>query len=384
MRVGVGRTLFTLLALAFPAGGLVFTKTEQVAISRSVRVRNKTHVQWWLNDSDGKKSRGRRQIMKKQSLVMTLLMVVGSTSVQAATIEVGAGKKYASLAAAAADTRDGDTVVVYPGTYRSGAVWEASDITIRQPTGTAPGKAIVSGGTVRGKGLFVVTGRNVTIDGLRFQNAVVPDGNGAGIRAEGKNLTVRNSIFYNNEMGILATVQPQVGGTLTVENSRFDHQYARASGHIGHGLYVGNSNLEALIVKNSTFTRGNIGHYIKSRAPSTTVVGSTIDDTDGSGSFLIDVPEGGAVNITNNTLIKGANASNCCVAIALGFEMSQGYTNPPGSISITGNTFINKRAKPVTFVSNRTGQPAVLFDNVFTGGPVMPLAGAGSNNGVVS
>jgi hypothetical protein len=281
----------------------------------------------------------------------------------AATLYVGSGKTYATLAAAAAKANAGDTIVVFPGVYTTGATWYDSNLTIRAATSAAPGSVVVRGGTVGGKALFVTKGHDITVKGIRFESARVADGNGAGIRAEGRNLTVIDSQFVGNEMGILAGSLS--GSTLTVRGSMFDQTRSRRSGSIGHSIYA--NSIDALVVENSTFTRGYVGHYIKSRAKAATITGNTIDDSNGTASYLIELAEGGAATIANNVLTKGANASNCCTAIAYGFAMYKGgsYVNPPGPVVVTGNRFTNRRASSVTFFANRSTppNPATLSDN---------------------
>ena len=55
---------------------------------------------------------------------------------------------------------------------------------------------------------------NITIRNLTLQRARVPDKNGAGIRAEGKDLLVDGVKFINNQNGILAAPRPD--GTITI------------------------------------------------------------------------------------------------------------------------------------------------------------------------
>ncbi|MCA3256159.1 MAG: right-handed parallel beta-helix repeat-containing protein [Alphaproteobacteria bacterium] len=309
-------------------------------------------------------------------------VAAGVGSAHAATLTVGTGRTYSTLAAAAAAARAGDTVIVYPGTY-AGATWAASGVTIMRAAGTAAGSVVVTGKAVSDKGLFVVRGSNVTIDGLSFRGARSSSGNGAGIRQDGQNLTVRNSRFYDNEMGILSTPWvPAKGGSLTVSNSQFDYTKARLSGRIGHAIY--GNDLDMLTVTGSRFTRGFTGHYIKSRAKASTLTGNTIDDTYGTASYLIDIAEGGKATISGNTLIKGAKASNCCIAIAYGFEMAKGgsFVNPAGAVLIADNRFTSERASTVYFTANKSSpvNKVTLSGNSLTAsaGKVVPLYGAGS------
>ena len=49
--------------------------------------------------------------------------------------------------------------------------------------------------TCQGKALLVIDGNNDAVRNLTLERARVPDGNGAGIRAEGGNLTVSGVAF---------------------------------------------------------------------------------------------------------------------------------------------------------------------------------------------
>ena len=57
--------------------------------------------------------------------------------------------------------------------------------------------------TCGGKALLITNGNNITIRNMTLQRARVPDHNGAGIRAQGGDLTIENVHFNNNEDGIL-------------------------------------------------------------------------------------------------------------------------------------------------------------------------------------
>ena len=133
-----------------------------------------------------------------------LLMTSQVGSGAARTLEVGPrhALKQPSMAAAAAMA--GDTIRIDPAVYVDCAVWRASHLTIEA---SGPGVVITSK-TCMGKGIFVVVGDDTTIRGITFTRAVVPDHNGAGIRAIGAGLTVEQSRFLDNENGILAAAPP--------------------------------------------------------------------------------------------------------------------------------------------------------------------------------
>ncbi|WP_374594733.1 right-handed parallel beta-helix repeat-containing protein [Sphingosinicella sp.] len=315
-------------------------------------------------------------------LALAAALSTGSAGASAATLAVGGNGAYATLAEAARDTEAGDTIVLAPGLYE-GARFHADNLTIRAAADAVPGSVVVGGDTVAGKGLFVIAGDDVTITGITFEGARAPDGNGAGIRAEGRNLTVADARFSGNEMGILANSVD--GSVLTVRRSRFTGTASRAADHVGHAIYA--NGIARLMVTGSTFERGTRGHYIKSRALDTRITGNRIDDTNGSASYLIDLPEGGGATISDNLLVKGPDPDNCCTAIAYGFEMRKGgsYVNPQGPVRVSGNRFVNRAPGTVTFFANRSApaNAAILADNemVAEQGRIVAASGNATVNG---
>jgi len=318
--------------------------------------------------------------MYKVALVLAAVAAGGSIS-QAATLEVGTGKKYSSISAAASAAAPYDIIIVYPGTYK-GAVFTDSNLTVRTPAGSPRGSAVITGSTMLDKGLFVTKGSNITIDGFRFASARSTSGNGAGIRVESKNLTVRNSEFIGNQNGMLIT-PGSLRGTVTISNSLFKGNGA-GDGQ-SHGLYA--NALDKLVVTNTRFEGTKVGHHLKSRADVNVVTGSSFVDTSMSGaaSYQIELPEGGAATIENNSLVKGPYSSNGCCSIAIGFEQYKGssYVNPTGPVVIRNNKFTNLRTSRSYFVSNRMSSSVTLSGNGFTG-PVSPLSGRGSVDGLIS
>jgi len=209
----------------------------------------------------------------------------------------------------------------------------------------------------------------VTVRGLTLQRARVPDGNGAGIRAEGQDLLVEQVRFLDNENGILAASRPQ--GTLIIRNSEFLRN-GSCEQACAHGIYAGR--LALLRVERSTFRATRQGHHIKSRAIVTEVLDSDIaDGVDGTASYLIDVPNGGAVLIRGNRLEKGPQAENRRAAIVIGAE---GVDRPTPDIRVENNRFRANGAYRPAFVLNSTSTPAVLNSNVIEG-QATPLRGDG-------
>ncbi len=111
--------------------------------------------------------------------------------------------------------KPGDVIRIAPGEYTDCAIWRASRLTIE---GTGAG-AVLANKSCAGKGIFIIQGNDTTVRNLTFAHAAVPDHNGAGIRVEGRNLTVEHSRFIDNENGILAGVI--ANSTIRIIDSEF-------------------------------------------------------------------------------------------------------------------------------------------------------------------
>jgi hypothetical protein len=255
--------------------------------------------------------------------------------------------------------KDGDTVIFAPGTYYECASWRASNLTLRA---AKPGTAVFDGVSCEGKAIFVISGNNAVVDGLVFNNAAVPDKNGAGIRAEGTGLTIRNSRFNKNENGILSSANAT--GTIIIENSIFDGN-GKCEAGCAHGIYVNTA--DKLIIQRSTFINTHIGHHIKSRAKTTIIENSVIDDgPNGNSSYLIEFPNGGNVLLRNSRLIKGPGTDNKSTFISYAGE---GLTNPVTSFVIEATSFTNKLSNKPVLVRGIAGPPPV-FRSITVVGPI--------------
>ena len=300
------------------------------------------------------------------SRLVGLALLLLALPASARTLEVGPGKPFAQPSQAAAAAKDGDRVVIAPGKYFDCAIWGQNNLTIE---GVSAEDTVITDKSCQGKALFVIPGSNVTVRNLTLTRARVPDGNGAGIRAEGRNLLVERVRFIDNQNGILAADQPQ--GEMIVRDSEFLRN-GTCEQACAHGIYA--NRLRLLRVERSTFRGTRQGHHIKSRSIRTEVLSSEIaDGPTGTASYLIDVPNGGAVVIQNNRLEKGPKADNHSAAISIGGE---GVDRPTPEIRVEGNRFSADGAYATVFVVNLTATPAVLRDNHLQG-QVRPLRGDG-------
>ena len=277
--------------------------------------------------------------------------------------------------------RPGDTVVLAAGVYAQGAVIGKDKVTLRGEPG-----AHLRGHAVQQKAALVIRGNDVIVEGIECSRIAVRDRNGACIRAEGRNLTVRNVYFHDNEQGLLTG---PASGTLLVESSRFER-----NGKAGraHGLYVGKSVDSFVFRKNRVLTTINEGHGVKSRAPKTIIEDNVIASLDGIDSRAIDVSNGGEVTIRRNILEKGPHSKNWqMIGLAL-----EGEIHPTNVTLIEDNLFVfdldkslidrvvdkisgSPRLKGRVILSRSTGA-ITLANNVFVGAKEIGLDGTAGEN----
>ena len=298
-----------------------------------------------------------------------LLLIAGflaAVPAQAEILLVGPGRPYGLPSEAIKVAKSGDVVRIDPGTYPDCAYVMAPNITIE---GTRE-DTILRGKTCGQKGIIVAVGDNVTIRNLTLMGALSTSKNGAGIRAEGTNLTVHRVRFFDNENGILANPNP--ASRIAISESTFERN-GKCDPECAHGIYI--HRIAALRVENSLFRDQRVGHHIKSRAAMTEIIGNTIaDGTTGTASSLIDIPNGGTTLIAGNTLQKGPHSANATIAIAFGAE---GGVPASSSVRITANHFSNDGGTNVAFVRNFSTVAVRLDTNVLTGA-VTPLLGPGA------
>jgi hypothetical protein len=272
-----------------------------------------------------------------------------------AVLTVGAGQRFPTLAAAVASAQSGDMIEIQAGTYRDDFATIRSGITIRAVGGLA--RLVAERMPRNGKAILITTG-NVTLSGLAFSGARVPDKNGAGIRYEGGDLTVVDCEFHDNQDGLLGGRWPE--GTVTVRRCVFSANGA-GDGRT-HGLYIGR--VKRLVVEDSHFHDTRVGHHIKSRAHESRIVNNQIQDRDGTASYSIDLPNGGVSVVAENVIQQGPQSQNPAI-VHFGGE---GRSYETSSLLIERNIVINGLASPSSrLLLNHTDFTATLRDNVVFG-----------------
>ena len=259
----------------------------------------------------------------------------------AATLIVGPEAPSMTLAEALGKAVDGDTVALMPGNYRG----QTGVVTQKQLTIRAVAERPVleaTGRVAERKAILVVRGGDVTIENLEFRGARADDANGAGIRHETGRLTVRNSQFFDNEVGILTG--NDANAELVVEDSEFGLA-PRVEGGLHHLLYVGR--IARFSVRGSRFYSGFEGHLIKSRARESRITYNLIHDgEEGQASYEIDLPNGGLAWVIGNVIGQGDEAQNP-VMVAYG---SEGNAWPKNGLYVSHNTFVGTPWPPSWFL----------------------------------
>jgi hypothetical protein len=246
-------------------------------------------------------------------------------------IQVGAERTIRTIAEAARLARTGSTIEVDAGVYPADvATWRAADLTLRAVGGRA--RLLAQGAAAEDKGIWVVRGANMRVEGFDFEGAAVADRNGAGIRLETGSLYVRDCRFLRNEMGLLTNHDPNC--VLEVENCEFAHN-RRPDGH-NHNLYAGR--IARLSVTGSYFHHAHIGHLLKSRAAVSHIYYNRLtDESGGSGSYELEFPNGGEAYVVGN-LIAQSNQTQNRHLIAFGAEGLHWQRN---AFYLVHNTLVN-------------------------------------------
>ena len=292
-----------------------------------------------------------------------MLLMLAPGTARAATITVGAGEPFTTLAQALRQARDGDTINVHSGEYRGDvAVLHQKQLTIR---GLGPRPVFIADGKhAEGKAILVVRDGDILIENIEFRGARVPDGNGAGIRFERGRLRLRACAFFDNQNGLLTANFEDA--ELSIEDSEFA-QAPPVEGKLHHLLYVGR--IASLKVSGSRFHQGHIGHLLKSRARRTELAYNLlVDGAGGRASYEVDLPNGGDALLIGNVIGQSAQSENA-VVVAYGAE---GNAWPHSRLRLAHNTLVSDGVRPATFLRVWTqrlapGTPVQAVNNLAVG-----------------
>jgi MYXO-CTERM domain-containing protein len=280
---------------------------------------------------------------------------------RAATLTVGPGKMHAQPCAAIAAASDSDTIEIdAAGGYDGDVCAVPKNRLILRGVGGRP-KIGAAGKNYGGKGIWVISGNDTTVENIEFSGAAVPDRNGAGIRQEGSNLTVRGCYFHDNENGILTG--GGAGTEVVIEYSEFaNNGYGDG---FSHNMYIGHEGRFTL--RYSYSHDAKVGHIVKSRAAENYILYNRLSGENGSASYELDLPNAGTSYVIGNLIEQGAATQNS-VFVTYGVE---GTTpeNPGQTLFVVNNTFVNDRTAGGTFINvgGAITTPVVIINNIFLG-----------------
>lgn len=279
----------------------------------------------------------------------------------AVTLQVGPGRTYATPCAAIAAAADGDTVLIDAAGHYDGDVcaWSTNGLTLRGVNGRP--RIDAAGNSAQGKAIWVISGDDTTVDNVELSGCRVPDANGAGIRQQGANLTVRNAYFHDNENGILAG--DHAGSTITIEHSVFAHNGA-GDGQ-SHNLYIGH--VDRLVFRYNWSHHAVVGHLLKSRAAENLIEYNRLTgEAGGSESYEINLPNGGLSYVIGNLIQQPATTQNG----ALLDYLSEGFgQNTDDRLFVVNNTFVNDRGSGTFLqIGAAATTPVIARNNLFYGG----------------
>lgn len=275
------------------------------------------------------------------------------------TLLVGPGRAYAKPCAAIAAAAPGDTIEVDAagnGTYDGDVCfWSKADLTIRGVNGMA--RIDAAGKNAQGKAIWVIAGGNAVIENIELSGCKVPDGNGAGIRAEGPGLFLRRVYFHHNENGVLG--MGTLRGTITIEFSEFAYHGTDGS---THNLYI--SAVDNFILRYSYSHHCRSGHLVKTRARLNHILYNRLTDEDGTASYELQIANGGTAYVIGNDIQQSPRSENSNI---LAFAHEGLHAGVAPKLFFLNNTVVNNLVADgcALMIDNGVAEPPVYQNNVF-------------------
>jgi hypothetical protein len=263
--------------------------------------------------------------MKLKYLATTAAVFFITSYCSATEWYVGATRTYTLPSQVRNLVADNDTVYLDGGVYLNDATkWTKKNLKFIG-LGTGGNRSILrhTGDIANGKGIFVFESPGVSdnpyIENIVFDGAQVSDangGNGAGIRFQATNITIKNCLFVNCQNGILEGNGSVTTSNVTILDSEFEnngYQLPNDPTHSGyeHHIYIGAST-DTLLVQNCYFHRPRgQANSIKTRAQRSFILYNLIDEeATGYGSWELNIAQGGMNVVIGNVIIQGPSGAN--------------------------------------------------------------------------
>lgn len=276
-------------------------------------------------------------------------------------LTVGPGKTYSMPCQAFAAATDGAVIQIdASGTY-SGDVCTiaANEITVQGINGRPQINA--AGLNSGGKGTWVFTGNNVTVDTIEFTGATNTGNNGAGIWMGGQNPTVLNSYLHDNQEGVLTPSSPN--SQVLIQSTEFNHN--GFGDGLTHNVDIGPA--ARLTVQYSYSHNANAGDLIHTAASENYILFNRLTSETGTTNTEVNLVNGGRSFVVGNLIEKGASDQS---GTALGYLLGgASSSNPSDELYVVNNTLVNDKGTSIVFlnIASTDATPAVVTNNIFYG-----------------
>ena len=273
---------------------------------------------------------------------------------------VGPTRAFRTPCAAIAVAHANDVIEIDAATYSGDVcVISIAGLTLRGVGGRP--KLDAAGRSAEGKAIWVIRNPSTTIENIEFANATVPDNNGAGIRHESGNLTIRGCYFDHNQDGILTGADST--SDVVIESSEFAFSGQTPTPGYEHNMYIGA--IHSFTLRGSYSHDVYQGNLVKSRARTNYILYNRITGEGGTDSYELDLPNGGRSFVIGNIIEQGANSPNHSI-IEYGAEgIPSGRAT---DLFVVNNTVVNDAsAGTFVYVGGAVTTPVTLRNNIFAG-----------------
>lgn len=278
------------------------------------------------------------------------------------------GCAFSTLQAAITAAKPGDTVRLAAEVFKQCAVVPSSKagLTI---TGDGDAKhgtgAHLTATTCLQKGAIVVQADNVTIENLEISGIAAGSGNGAAIRNEAPNLTIRNNYLHDSQTAYLGGNAAN-SGILLIESNRFERNGLDGP---SHNIYISKQSAHA-IVRYNTIVDTTGGHSVKCGAKRCEIIENIIGGSAFRMSSAINVQLGGTSLIQGNWIEKGIKSINPWI-LSIANEPQNGiYPEEIQDHTVRDNTFVNRRTTGTAVKAVYSSSGGVVNGTEY---PVIPI-----------
>lgn len=296
-------------------------------------------------------------MFKKTHAVLALTVLAAAA--QAATIRVPLD--HSTIQAAIDASKDGDLVVVGPGTYHEAIDFSGRAITVTSSEGAQ--KTIIDAGGANSVVRFHNgEDRTSVLDGFTLQNGNATEypGDGGGVQIFRSSPTIRGNIVRNSSACSGNGIAASFSSALIVGNHVLDnHQQGCSGGTLGGGIFIGGDGaVEAtdnLVENNQTdYAGGGIGmnaagHPILAR----NVIRNNRSGNEGGGVATIN---GSSPTFIDNLVYKNSSAQGGGLALSVPSDEQGGLwinnTVVNNEATIGSELYVDGFARQVEFANN--------------------------------